>query len=270
MSLDNEQWYAAGWAEELDAGPLTRRIAGRMITVERLSSRRVLAWSGDTEKVRIVLKNRLIWVKFGWALEGEQSEIPDFDCLDLTNDYTFTEGGVNWLDVSCDLFLNNLLDLQNFEKERPQSLFSGVAKLKPLSARYEAGRLRIDCLSSRSTPDFLFIITRAVRSDNPVDYWANVRFETASNMFVDSGISAPDEPRSTGKRLSSVHIVVPETERSCWYFWMFFRDYSKDAEELTSLLERSYQKTILFRAEMLKDRFSDSTDHLDYVDAIQA
>jgi phenylpropionate dioxygenase-like ring-hydroxylating dioxygenase large terminal subunit len=77
--------------------------------------------------------------------------------------------------------------------------------------------------------------------DGLVDRWQIIRFEAPCTVAIDvgvapSGTGAPEGDRSQGVNGFVLNTITPETERTCYYFWTFVRNYRLDEQRLTTEL----------------------------------
>ena len=180
--------------------------------------------------------NGLIWLWMGEPADADSSFIPSFPWLD-DSAYAFTSGHTMKMDLSCDLIVDNLLDLSHAAYLHPATLGAAQGTKDITSVTKSGTRIQSDRLIPNSPPAFVFTATGAAKADELVDYWANMRWDPPGTFYMDAGIVGTGGRKEDGRILSSVQIVVPSTATSSYYHWKMFRNYALDDAQVTAAIE---------------------------------
>lgn len=181
-------------------------------------------------------RHQAIWVWMGDPAAADEDKIIDLSFME-SEDW----GGISagYLKVSADyrLVIDNLLDLTH-----ATFLHSATVGLSPEDSlgsgfdydfRTEGFTVHSDYsfFNSATTPVFSSFFAPARG-----DIHANIRWEPASSLYLDVGITEVGQPLGSGLRQLSAHLIVPETADSCHYFYSVARNTELDDEEKTAFL----------------------------------
>lgn len=74
------------------------------------------------------------------------------------------------------------------------------------------------------------------------DIYASMRWEPASSLFLDIGMTEVGAPIGSGVQMPSAHLIVPETETSCHYFYAIARNLDLEDAEKTDIMAEIARK----------------------------
>jgi vanillate O-demethylase monooxygenase subunit len=101
------------------------------------------------------------------------------------------------------------------------------------TAQVERWMLNID-----PPPFWRFQLGQKIKADGKVDRWQYINYEAPAAICLDVGVAlagtgAPQGDRSQGVTARVCHFITPETERTCFFFWVVRRNFNLDDPELT-------------------------------------
>jgi vanillate O-demethylase monooxygenase subunit len=102
------------------------------------------------------------------------------------------------------------------------------------TAQVERWMLNID-----PPPFWRFQLGQKIKTDGKVDRWQYINYEAPAAICLDVGVAlagsgAPQGDRSQGVNLRVCHFITPETERTCFFFWVVRRNFNLDDPALTA------------------------------------
>jgi vanillate O-demethylase monooxygenase subunit len=173
-----------------------------------------------------------IWIWMGDPDAAADHPLSDeFSYLDDPDRYAVCKGAMM---LECDyrLAIDNLLDAAHANFLHDDSLGSEALTRAKTEVREEGEFIHADRWAPNGAPSpflgqFLGSFT------DPVDQWANSRWERASLLSVDAGATALGVDIAEGIRFRAAHLLTPQTQTSCHYFWAAARNFSLDDETLT-------------------------------------
>jgi len=94
-----------------------------------------------------------------------------------------------------------------------------------------------------------------------IDQYQDMTWRAAGNLFLDLGIMAPGEPRSSGYHTPSAHILTPEGDRATHYFWAFARDFAMGDEKVSAGIAATVQTAFLTEDKPMIEAAQRNIDH---------
>ena len=176
---------------------------------------------------------RFVWVWVGEKALADLSSIPDLSPCD--DEGWVHDGG--YYHVACDyrLMVDNLMDLTHATYIHPDTVgISEELRKKVIweqSFRTENGVVISDYKTSNTPPTALL---KAWVDREIGDLYSIMNLHMPSNLFLDMEFTDLGQPRQTGSEMPSVHLIVPETDNSCHYFWAIARNEKLDDESITT------------------------------------
>ena len=65
------------------------------------------------------------------------------------------------------------------------------------------------------------------RDGAKVDNWSDITWQPPACLTNDTGVTAPNGPRSEGTGIYGMHFITPRTDTSCWYHFAAARQNPK-------------------------------------------
>ena len=283
MGFVRNAWYMAGWATDLEDGPVARIMLGDPVVVFRGEDGAVgalydvcphravplslgtvsgghlicpyhgLAFDtagicrknphvkGPPERMKtraypVAEQHGIIWIWPGEADKADAELIPEYSFLVSPAEFAVGRG---YLHVEADyrLVIDNLMDLAHADYIHVNTVGQpGAAEVQQAAVVRDGDTISVNTLWPDLPPSALH--KRGWTRTERVDKYLDMKWQRASNLFLDLGIMAPGEPRASGVRTPGVHILTPETEKSTHYFWAVARDFDKDDQDLTAHMVR--------------------------------
>ena len=176
-----------------------------------------------------------IWVWPGDAALADPELIPDYGMFASPGRFT-TRHGYTHIAADYRLVIDNLMDLAHADYVHPTTVGQpGAAEVQQAAVVREGETIAVNTIWPNLPPSALH--KQAWTRTPTVDKFLDMSWRAPANMLLDLGVMAPGEPRETGIRTPSAHILTPETERTTHYFWATARDFDLANDELS---ERIY------------------------------
>jgi phenylpropionate dioxygenase-like ring-hydroxylating dioxygenase large terminal subunit len=182
----------------------------------------------------LVERHRLVWIWLGDPALADARQIPDLHWQDDPD----WAGEGETLHLSCNyrLVLDNLMDLTHETFVHADSIGDATVAETPFSvARTEDTVTVTRWMLDVDPPPFL---KEQLGRQGNVDRWQIITYQAPSSIVIDGGVApvntgAPSGDRSQGVNHMVVNTITPESERSCFYFWSFPRNYRIRDRRLT-------------------------------------
>lgn len=185
-----------------------------------------------------------IWVWTGDPERADPSQIVDFDFIEDSETWA---GFTGYLHIKADyqLVIDNLLDLTHAAYLHPNSV--GVSdearagRTRHSKFGMEDGRVYSHYWIEDSPPSPLFALwtdrkTGDIRS--PID------LHLPSSLILDLSMKDTGAPDAEASRMPSAHLIVPETETTCHYFYALSRNDRLDdpalSAEMAEIVRRAF------------------------------
>lgn len=142
--------------------------------------------------------------------------------------------------LSYELITDNLMDLSHVAYVHADSL--GNDKLVPgetRTRRSDGDAIWSDRIGYSGSAPPAFWATGACKQGELVDYWVDMRWTAPANFYLYGGITTPGGVREEGAEISSVQILTPASADHTYYFVKHFRNYARDDDEMTRVLEQA-------------------------------
>jgi phenylpropionate dioxygenase-like ring-hydroxylating dioxygenase large terminal subunit len=182
-------------------------------------------------------KYEAIWIWTGDIEPEYPPKIPDFS-LHTREVSQARYRGRTYTRGNYQLVVDNLLDASHVHWLHPQLRISGEQELvaEVYKVRRVGDTIHHDGYAKSTRPNGLF---RQFWDDQPVDFYALMRWDAPSLLLLELGVDKPGMPLKSGISLNTAHLITPETETTAHYFWSTSRNMALDAETTTRLREFS-------------------------------
>ncbi|KQX18593.1 hypothetical protein ASD39_19240 [Sphingomonas sp. Root50] len=185
-----------------------------------------------------------IWVWMGDPEHANASDILSFDFLTDTQAWAGFSGYLH-INSNYQLVIDNLLDLTHAAYLHPNSVgvdpkLRGDRKLK-YKFSVEDGVITSDYSVEGTPPSPLLRLW----TDREIgDIYSPISLHLPSNLVLDLSMTDRGMARGTGSRMPSVHLIVPETETSCHYFYALSRNGRLDdpalSESMANIIRQAF------------------------------
>lgn len=177
-----------------------------------------------------------LWVWMGTPGTGNPDDIIDLYFVGEKSGWAGTTGYLK-INAGYELVIDNLLDLTHGTYLHPTTV--GIDAEHSLGAalkydfRTEGNVVHSNYIFLNSPPTALF---RPFYKQDRGDIYAFMRWEPAGSLLLDISTTGIGEPKGGGVLMPSCHLIVPETEDSCHYFWAIARNVDLDDAEATEAM----------------------------------
>jgi vanillate O-demethylase monooxygenase subunit len=160
-------------------------------------------------------RHSLIWTWIGDE-PADASRIPDFSYLDEGAPGIVSTRDHMLLPVDYRLMADNLLDLSHVNFLHDGLLGHSGMVAADTEIREEGDTLYVTRSSNDVAPPKLFDLM--YRNDGePVDTWAEMRWDAPSNLRNHAGVCPPGSRREDGMTVIGTHLLTPIDESHCYY-----------------------------------------------------
>jgi len=184
----------------------------------------------------VVERQEFVWIWMGDADKADASEIVEFPPKSARRGDSRQHGVVP---IACNyvLLIDNLMDLTHIPFVHGNTI-GGRAQMDLLGAKVDAERTARGVHFIRwtlgHTPPPFFIKILGLGPDTKIDRWQEFEYIAPMSVLqwsggLESGRGAQQEREQAGAlSLRLFHGATPETENSCFYFWMRARSLPDD------------------------------------------
>lgn len=187
-------------------------------------------------------RDRLVWLWAGDPTRADESLIPDYSRVTSASEDATVRG---YMPTTCDyqLLVDNILDLTHADYLHAGTLGSGaLTRCRPQVSDLGERSVRIAWISSGDvTPPAFDMHLR--EQGRPTDQWTEVIWTAPGCMQLNVGSTLLGEPRERGVDSLNLHLVTPETSRSCHYWFWTTRDFAVNPEaneHIRKLVEHAF------------------------------
>ncbi len=185
----------------------------------------------------------LVWVWMGTPHLANPQEIPDFSHLQAPDRKTIK--GVSHVSCGYQLMVDNLMDLghlQFLHRDSAGGQMDGYERV-----RHDVRQEGLTVHDIRTYAGVKAPAKWAKLLDDPEspgDFWQDIRWDAPSVMRNQIGVAPEGQARNGGFNHFGTHILTPETEHSCFYFYGSSRNYLVDDPAMDEVW-RLWQATAL-------------------------
>ena len=285
MTFLRNRWYAGAWTEEFAQKPLGRKILGENITFFRTESGKVAAVASrcphrfaplhlgkvlgenlkciyhglqfgtdggckvnpdgssppavGVKSYPIVVTNEMVWV---WI--GEKQ--PDCDPPAALNLEPHLGGYVHdmlQIDGNYQLVVDNLLDSAHATHLHAAFETPGHQK-SPIGDVRQEGDFVFQTVQIPDSP-LIPAFQELYKGEGNVDMVLDFKWQAPSTIVISAWATPVGGSRDDGFNQLAVHMITPETEKSCLYFWALARSAKKDDLEYSRKQRAMFQNIFL-------------------------
>ncbi len=189
----------------------------------------------------VVERDALVWVWMGDAAQADPAEIPDFGCR--TDPARRTVGGVGHVTCNYKLLVDNLMDLGHAQYVHASNAASDAFDRQHREVFVRTDEIEALMTMPDGTPSVL--MAKFLQGSNQrVDLYNDIRWNKVSSLLNLIGVAPTGHTRDESVNSRGTHILTPETEGSCHYFYASSRNFGLDSDELDDVL-RAWQQQAL-------------------------
>jgi phenylpropionate dioxygenase-like ring-hydroxylating dioxygenase large terminal subunit len=195
----------------------------------------------DVRAYPVVERDALIWIWPGDPALADPVEIPDFSCR--TDPARRTVGGYGHVGCDYRLLIDNLMDLGHAQYVHRANAASDAFDRLEREVIVREGEIEALMTIPGGTPSVL--MAKFLRETNlPVDLWNDIRWNRVSAMLNFIAVAPSGTPKEDSINTRGTHILTPETETSCHYFFGSSRNFGIDDPAMDQVL-RDWQRQAL-------------------------
>lgn len=160
-----------------------------------------------------VEKHTMVWVWIG-DRPADESLIPDYGVLDGA--FEVTRRDTIRLAVNYRLMTDNLLDLSHVSFLHPGILGHEGMVTGHIEVQQHGGTVIVNRSTPNVKPPGMFDMMYR-RDGQPVDLWANMRWDAPASLLNYTGVCPPGGPHEDGVAMYGAHILTPVSELETSY-----------------------------------------------------
>ena len=189
----------------------------------------------------LVERHDLVWVWPGDPSRADPNEIPDFSCRVEANRKTI--GGHAKAGCNYRLLVDNLMDLGHAQYVHRANAQSDAYSRTKREVKLEDGAIHALMMFPDGAPTVLASKLLGPSNQN-IDQWTDIRWNRVSAMLNFIAFAPTGTPREQSLNSKGTHIITPETESSCHYFFGSSRNFGVDDPSIDDVF-RAWQKQAL-------------------------
>lgn len=172
--------------------------------------------------------------------EADPAGIPDFSFLTDATKYT-TITGMSRIEANFELITDNLMDLSHVSFLHAESFGAPNIPRATIEVIEEGTTVKCKrlCVNDPATATLRAALNGY---DKPLDFWLDMRWEPASAMRLDIGVTPTGLRRSEGIHHLEPHLLTPETDATTHYFWGDSRPYLLNDSNISEVLVRQLRQ----------------------------
>lgn len=173
-----------------------------------------------------------IWVWMGEPDRADPETIMAMPFMSEPGWATFT--GYLHVEADYQLVVDNLMDLTHANYIHQQTVGVPPEILANVEIEYEfrnENGVLVSDYTARNVPPSTLL---GAWVDHEIgDLYSPISLHLPSNLYLDIVMAACGQPRAAGSRMPSAHLIVPETDGTCHYFYAAGRDGKLDDAEIS-------------------------------------
>ncbi len=191
----------------------------------------------------VAVRHGLIWIWLGAPELADETLMPNL-CWHDHPDWAPSSG---YHRIACDyrLMNDNLLDLSHETYVHTRTIGNEeeetIANF-PMTVTVEADtvvRAHREMPNIEAPPFFAMVL----KHQGLIHRWQTAVHHVPSINMTDVGVYPVDTPRERAHVMHVLHLVTPESSRSCHYFWSVLRNFDLDDAQLTEAMRKGVGAT---------------------------
>ena len=192
-----------------------------------------------TRAYQVEERDDALWLWMGKPGTGNPDDIIDLYFVGGKPGWAGTTGYLK-INAGYELVIDNLLDLTHGTYLHPNTVGIDAEHSLGAALKYdfktEGNFVHSNYSFLNSPPTALF---KPFYKKERGDIYAFMRWEPAGSLLLDISTTEVGEGKGAGILMPSCHLIVPETEHSCHYFWAISRNVDLDDLEATMTMGAS-------------------------------
>jgi phenylpropionate dioxygenase-like ring-hydroxylating dioxygenase large terminal subunit len=180
----------------------------------------------------------MLWIWMGAPAGADQALIPSLPGLE-NPELSWVHGQLH-VAANYELVIDNLLDLTHVEFLHPFLASPGNSERTSFRAE-QKGDLVSAYYDIKGEPVSGLFQLLWEGGETQGDMRAYIHWRAPSNLYLDTGMSAPGGDPALGVQIPSVHLLTPETEDTTHYFWAAGRNRRHGDEQISGMLHYGTQ-----------------------------
>lgn len=207
----------------------------------------------------VVERDALVWVWMGDAAQADSAEIPDFGCR--TDPARRTVGGVGHVACNYKLLVDNLMDLGHAQYVHASNAASDAFDRQHREVFVRTDEIEALMTMPDGTPSVL--MAKFLQGSNQrVDLYNDIRWNKVSSLLNFIGVAPTGHTRDESVNSRGTHILTPETEGSCHYFYASSRNFGLDSDELDDVLRAWQQQALNLEDKLIVEAIEKRSDYV--------
>ena len=147
------------------------------------------------------------------------------------------------------LVADNLLDLSHAEFLHPYLATEGFNRRTQYSMEQQGSTVVARNWRPSEPISGLFAFAYGDDAPTHVDHLSVVYWEPPSTLRLDIGVTRPGRPPEEGPRSYQAHLITPEVDGRCHYFWKWARNFKQADAEFSVKLQANLQQAFAMEDE---------------------
>ncbi len=183
-------------------------------------------------------KYRFIWAWMGNPALADEALIPD---MHWNSDPDWAGDG-KVIEVKCNyrLVVDNLMDLTHETFVHSETIGDDTVAESPFDVHYDDRTTTVTRWMNNIDPPPFWKgqLNKKIEHNGHVDRWQIINFQAPCTVNIDVGVAvtgtgAPEGDRSHGVNGMVLNTITPSTDKTCYYFWAFARNYKLTDQSVT-------------------------------------
>lgn len=185
-------------------------------------------------------RDGIVWLWWG-DQPADESKIRRWSEFEDSTRYTCVHGYIT-VQGNYQLVADNLLDLSHAEFLHPYLATEGFNRRTQYSMEQDGNTVIARNWRPSEPISQLFAMAYGEGAPTNVDHLSIVRWQPPSTLRLEIGVTRVGQAPEDGPRSQQAHLITPETEHSCHYFWKWARDFKLEDEAFSTRLQATLQK----------------------------
>jgi phenylpropionate dioxygenase-like ring-hydroxylating dioxygenase large terminal subunit len=207
------------------------------------------------------------WIWTGSPEKADASLIPTYEFLADPIKYRPVKGRLH-VRANYQYITDNLMDAAHLRMVHTDSLHCEMmSKAKTFLVKEADGGIWANRLGQNGQlPPIFEMMWRATRghTDNPMDHWAEARWNAPSMVMDNTGVTIHGQPREAGLETKNSHFLTPESETTTHYFWSICRDFDLDNPTLDEEIRKGTEHAFVNEDEVMLHALQEAMGDRDF------
>ena len=195
----------------------------------------------DVRSYPVVERDELVWIWFGDPEQADSARIPDYSCRVAPERRTI--GGHATVSCNYRLLIDSLMDLGHAQYVHRTNAQSDAFDRVERDVKVDGESIHNLMRYPRSSPT-VFVSKFFDFGTQKIDLWNDIRWTAVGSMLNFIAFAASGTPKEASYSSMGTHIVTPETESSCHYFFGASRNFAIDDASADEMF-RGWQRQAL-------------------------